>query len=134
MAAYDHEPAPQPENLMQRRLRKARGEAVDDTLDDLLIYDDDRPAVPEVYRPRTRTAYGSGGCAQATLYLVLGALAALLIGLFALNQLLGGVARGFQPPNLGALIATPTPTVITSAAVVQRIQSLSRLETAAYTV
>ncbi len=132
MADYDHEPSPRPENLMQRRLRKARGEAVDDTLDDLLVYDDERPVVPGLYRPRV--AYGSGGCAQATLYLVLGALAALLIGVFVFNQLLGGVARAFQPPDLGTIIATPTPTLITSAAVVQRIQSLSRLETAAYTV
>lgn len=131
MSDDDHEPSPRPENLMQRRLRKARGEAVDDPLDDLLVYADAPPAVPGVYRPRA--AYG-GGCAQATLYLVLGALAALLIGVFVFNQWIGGVARVFQPPDLGTMIATPTPTLLTSAAVVQRIQSLSRLETAAYTV
>ncbi|NWF79172.1 MAG: DUF4230 domain-containing protein [Chloroflexi bacterium] len=132
MSDDDREPSPRPENLMQRRLRKAGGEAVDDPLDDLLVYDEAPPVVPGVYRPRAVS--GSGGCAQATLYLVLGALAALLMGAFVLNQWIGGVARAFQPPDLGTMIATPTPTVLTSAAVVQRIQALSRLETAAYTV
>lgn len=134
MASPGGERDPQRENLMQRRLRKARGEEVDDVIEDVAVYpDDDHPR--DLGIPMPRGGYGGGdGCARATLYVVLGALAALLIGIFALNQFLGGIGRIFQPPDLRPIIATPTPVVLSSAAVVQRIQAISRLETASYTV
>jgi hypothetical protein len=127
MSDREYDVSPPRENLMQRRLRKARGELIDDEFDDPFY---DQPMLPQ----RNFGNYGHGGCAQASLYLVLGSLAALLIGIFALNQFVTGLGRFFQPPNLGQIIATPTPTVLSSAAVVQRIQALSRLETASYTV
>lgn len=127
MSDREYDLPPPRENLMQRRLRKARGELIDDEFDDPFY---DQPMLPQ----RNFGNYRHGGCAQASLYLVLGSLAALLIGIFALNQFVSGLGRFFQPPNLGQIIATPTPTVLSSAAVVQRIQALSRLETASYTV
>lgn len=127
MPDREYDLPPPRENMMQRRLRKARGEPIDDEFDDLFY---DPPMLPH----RNSGNYGYGGCAQASLYLVLGGLAALLIGIFAFNQFVTGLGRFFQPPDLGQIIATPTPTVLSSATVVQRIQALSRLETASYTV
>lgn len=125
------------ENLMEQRLRKARGEPVDDTLDDA-PFDDDDDTLPRGlggYTPtRHATTYGGGGCAQAVLFLLLGVLATLLVGGLLLNQTLGNLGQLFEPPSIEQIIITPTPQVITGAAVVQRIQQLSRLETASYTV
>ncbi|MGQ9926740.1 MAG: DUF4230 domain-containing protein [Chloroflexaceae bacterium] len=78
-------------------------------------------------------SYRYGGCARAILYFVLGGLAALLI-IFALNQFVTGPGRFFQLPNLGQITPTPTPTILSSGALIQRIQALSRLETASYSV
>lgn len=128
MSDQDYDLPPPRENLMQQRLRKARGELIDDEFD---FYDP--PGLP-LPRPNS-SGYGyGGGCARASLYLVLGGLAALLIGIFALNHFVSGLGRFFQPPNLGQIIATPTPMALSSGAVVQRIQALSQLETASYTV
>lgn len=140
MSDYDDERRRRRESLMQQRLRKARGEEVDDDLSALDAYDDDD--APRSfgggyggYGP-ARGGYGppGGGCAQATLYLVAGALIALLIGAIFFSQALGGLGRIFQPPPIAEILATPTPEVISGAAVVQRIQQLSRLETSSYTV
>lgn len=125
------------ENLMQQRLRKSRGEEIDEEIN--LPNDDDDDDRPRVLGGgygggNYRGGGGSSGCAQATLYLVLGALAALLIGAFLLNQTLGGIGRLFQAPDVAAIISTPTPAIISGAAVIQRIQQLSRLETASYTI
>jgi len=140
MSDYDDDGRPRRENLMQQRLRKARGEEVDEEVSVPERYDDDDDAprglgggyspAPRSYRP----APTGGGCAQATLYLVLGGLIALLLGGLALNQTLGGFGRLLTPPPIAQIFATPTPEIITGAAVVQRIQQLSRLETASYTV
>ncbi len=79
---------------------------------------------------------GSNGCATATLYVVLGTLAAIAIILFFFNNMLSGVGSFFSGTGqMPALIASPTPTIsVNGPAVVQRIQSLSRLETTSYTI
>lgn len=123
MSDYDYRSSIPRENLMQQRLRKARGELVEDDFDE-----------PDWDVDLSRAFDYRGGCAQRTLYSALGVLATLLIGMFIVNQLTGGAIRPFQLPDLRQLMATPTPAVIPSSAVVQRIQSLSRLETATYTV
>lgn len=134
------------ETIMERRLRKARGEDIDDSLDDL--YDDDLIddyVVPhtldrgaDIRRPRYTQRGGSGsGCAQATLYLVLGALATLLIVMFFVRDAVSSISNplGNVLPDLGALMASPTPTIgVNTAAVVQRVQQLRKLETTSYTV
>ena len=139
MSDYDDDGRPRRENLMQQRLRKARGEEVDEEVSVPDRYDDDDDAprglgggyspAPRSYRPAP-----GGGCAQATLYLVLGGLIVLLLGVLLVNQTLGGFGRLLTPPPIAQIFATPTPEIITGAAVVQRIQQLSRLETASYTV
>jgi hypothetical protein len=94
MSDYDDDLPQRRENLMQRRLRKARGEEVDDDPEPYNDYNEDD------YTPRRlgggydapRGAYppaAGGGCAQAALYLTVGGLLALIIvGLF-LNRAIG---------------------------------------------
>jgi hypothetical protein len=139
---YDDDP--RRENLMQRRLRKARGEEIPDDLEDYGYDDydaDERPRALGGYAPPRRSpAYRprSGGCSQMTLVLGLGFLSVLLVGLLMLNSMLGGIGQIFsgapQLPDIREIIVTPTPQVITGAAVVQRVRQLSRLETASYTI
>jgi hypothetical protein len=135
---YD-ERRPRRDNLMQQRLRRARGEAYEDDLDDVGLYDDDDDDRPRGFAPAgggyaPRPAGGSG-CALGVLYLLLGALLTLLIGGFFFNRALNRLGEALPAiPEIQQIIATPTPQIITGAAVVQRVQQLSRLETAAYTI
>ncbi|MBX0329281.1 DUF4230 domain-containing protein [Oscillochloris sp. ZM17-4] len=129
------------ENIMQQRLRKSRGEEIDEDLHVGLYGDDDDDGVPRTFGRvdplprRSGPARGGGGCATAVLYLVLGGLAALLVVVFLFNQTASGIGSLFAGvPNLATIIVTPTPVIQSGAAVVQRIQQLSRLETAQYTV
>jgi hypothetical protein len=130
------------ESLMERRLRRSRGERVD-AVDDDDDYEDDDDYVPRSLNRPAPTAYrpvsgggGGSGCAMATLYLVLGGLATLLIGLFVINQSLAGIGDFFagNSPDFAAIVASPTPQIRSGAAVIQRIQQLQRLETTSYTV
>ncbi|MFV9506439.1 MAG: DUF4230 domain-containing protein [Oscillochloridaceae bacterium umkhey_bin13] len=143
MSDYDDDERPRRENLMQRRLRKARGEEVDEDYDRYGYEDeDDRPrgmGGPSYIPPRSRGGGGSGnGCAQLVLALTLGMLGTLLIGVLLFNTALGGIGRLFSGvpsvPDIREIIITPTPQIITGAAVLQRVQQLSRLETASYSV
>lgn len=130
------------EPLMDRRLRRSRGERVDAVSDEEYDYDDDDDYVPRslnrpdpgAYRPTARS--GGSGCAMATLYLVLGGLVSLVIMLFVLNQSLTSIGDFFtgNNPDFAAIVASPTPVIRSGAAVIQRIQQLQRLETTSYTV
>ncbi len=106
--------------------------------------DDDDPYAPYdapyggrgmAFQQMRHTPTGNG-CATATLYVVLGTLAAIALILFFFNNMLGGVGSFFTGTGqMPALIASPTPTIsVNGPAVVQRIQSLSRLETTSYTI
>jgi hypothetical protein len=127
--AYDYEDDDEP----PRRERPPRRRVYEDD-------DDEPPRVrgmrrqldpPPGYAPVP--ASSGGGCARAVLYLVVGALATLLIMLVVLNQTLSGIGDLFSP--FAASGPTPTPVVrADAAAVVQRIQSLQRLETTSYTL
>ncbi len=144
----DRSPPRRRETIMERRLRKARGEDIDDSLDDMYDYDDDAIddyAIPHplnlgIGMPRPHYAQrggGGSGCAQATLYLVLGSLATLLIMIFFVRDALSSISNPFQHvlPDLGTLVASPTPTIgVNTAAVVQRVQQLQKLETTSYTM
>jgi hypothetical protein len=134
--SYDDERPRGREPLMERRLRRARGEEVDEEVDDYGGYDDEpRRALPGGYGP-PRPAYGSSspGCAQAGMVFTLGVLALLLLGGFVIYRAIGGVGSALQPPPIAQILATPTPEIISGAAVVQRVRQLSRLETSSYTV
>lgn len=134
---YDERPSRR-DNLMQQRLRRARGEPYEDDLEDTGPYDDDddRPrgfGVSGGYEPRRAT--GGTGCATGVLYLLIGVLLTLLIGGFFFNRALSSFREAIPDiPEIQQIIATPTPQIITGAAVVQRVQQLSRLETASYTI
>jgi hypothetical protein len=143
MSNYPNDDEPQRENLMQRRLRKARGEEIPDDLDDYGYEDyDERPrglgGYPPPRRPPRAHRSGPSGCSQFTMLLGLGMLATILAILFMASNALGGLGQFFagtpQLPNIREIIVTPTPQVITGAAVVQRVRQLSRLETASYTI
>lgn len=138
---YD-ERHPRRDNLMQQRLRRARGEDYDDDLDQVGVYNDDDDDRPRGfggggggYAPRSGGGGGGNGCAMAILYLMLGAIAMLLVGGFLFNRTMSQIGEALPViPEIQQIIATPTPRIITGAAVVQRVQQLSRLETAAYTI
>lgn len=125
------------DNIMDRRLRKARGEDIPedefDLPDDDIDYD-----YPEMRHPYGRpiVAPARGGCAQAALYATLGAIAVLLIGALFARQIVSaaGSALGGMVPDIQAIMDTPTPVIRSGAAVVQRIQQLNRLETTSYTI
>jgi hypothetical protein len=130
------------ENIMQQRLRKARGEEIDEDLGGGPYDHDDDDGVPRTFgrsAPPPRFSGpprgGGGGCAAPVLYVVLGALAALLVVVIFFNQTLGGIGSLLSGvPNLATIVVTPTPVIRSGAAVIQRIQELSRLETASYTI
>lgn len=128
------------ESLMEQRLRRSRGEQIDnESFDD--DYDDDDDYVPRsLSRPEPGSyrapARSGSGCAAAVLYLVLGGLTAMLIMIFVLNRSISGIGEFFRDasPDFAAIVATPTPEIRTGTAVIQRIQQLQRLETTSYTV
>ncbi len=122
--------------MMDRRLRKARGEDVDDNPDgNYDVYDNDFPGGLD-RSPSVVYRGSGGGCVQATFYLVLGGLVALLIFIFFFNQTLSGIGNFFQSttPKLSELVSTPTPIIRSGAAIVQQIRQLNRLETTSYTI
>ncbi|MCU0494288.1 MAG: DUF4230 domain-containing protein, partial [Chloroflexaceae bacterium] len=137
---------PSRENMMQRRLRKARGEDVDD--DDDIGYndyaDDERDYAPRSLSRPVRRSYAPGyesgggggmGCSPGLLATLLGVVAVVLLGLFFVNRIAGSIGGFFSGgPNIATLIVTPTPEIRTGTAVIQRIQQLNRLETTSYTV
>lgn len=126
------------ESLMQRRLRKARGEDVADDLD-ALDYPDRPLSLGNYPPPRIRgRSDGLSGCSQVTLFLGLGVLVTLLIAMLLFGRTLSGIGQFFsngpQLPDIREIIVTPTPQIVSSAAVVQRVRQLNRLETASYTI
>jgi hypothetical protein len=117
---------------MQRRLRAARGEEVDDD-----TYDDDYAPPPPRYtraRPSYPPAYNSGsGCASAVLYLVLGGVAIVLLLLLFGRQLIGSFVPNV-PQQVRQLVATPTTTLRDHGGTILQIRSLSRLETQSFSI
>ncbi|NOK57393.1 MAG: DUF4230 domain-containing protein [Chloroflexi bacterium AL-W] len=143
MARYDEDdrnrrstsgPPARRESLMQRRLRHARGEAVDEDDNYYSEYEDEesRAYGPQMYEPRPT---GPGGCAGVTLYLVLGALAIFLILILVSQQTLNAVMPNINlPQQIERVIASPTPVVRDLGGTIQQIRSLNRLETQNFSV
>lgn len=126
---------------MERRLRKARGEEVPDELELYEPYDEaeeERPRSLGGYRGPAGPAggYGQGpACGQLFLYGALALLVAVLIGGFFFNRAIGQILpQAPSLPDIRTIIVTPTPEIITGAAVIERVQQLSRLETASFTI
>ena len=133
----------QRESMMERRLRKARGEEVPDELELRAGYEEEEEERPRGFgggyqgygRPAAGYDRGGPGCGQVLLYGSLALIAGLLIGALLFSQALGGLFQGVpQLPDVREIVITPTPRVVTGAAVVQRVRQLSRLETASYTI
>jgi len=120
------------DSLMEQRLRRARGEPVDDDL-----FDDDDYAPPARYsRPRTGAlpSYApSGGCASAALYVILGAIALVLVFVLAGPQLLKSFVPDV-PQQVRQIVATPTTTLRDRGGTILQIRSLNRLETQSFSV
>lgn len=137
----DHAPQSHRETIMSRRLRRARGEEIDEYLDDDEFYDEDpSPA----FGMRERAEYspyamgiGGTGCSPGVLsFLLFG------VGIVAIALLFGMRIPGMSNPldglksfipGIGAVTA-PTPTIRSTSTVITRIQQLSRLETTSYTM
>lgn len=124
----------QRESLMQRRLRRARGEDVDD-YDDADYDDDDYEPrgygrATGAYAPRYA---GPTGCAGTTLYIVLGFLAVFVILLLLIPRFISGLVPNVDvPEQIRQVVATPTTTVLDRGGTILQIRNLSRLETRSY--
>ena len=118
------------DSLMDRRLRRARGEGGDDD-----FFDDEEYAAPRFSRPRARAlpSYNSGGCANALLYLILGGIAIVLVVLLAGQQLLKSFVPNV-PQQVRQIIATPTTTIRDRGGTILQIRGLNRLETQSFSV
>jgi hypothetical protein len=128
----DRSPAER-DTLMQRRLRRARGEEIDD--DD---YYDEQPEPPRYTRARggyapSYNTGSAGGCAAATLYIVLGGIAVLILLMLFGRQLISGLVPNV-PAQVRQIVATPTTTVRDRGGTILQIRSLNRLESQSFSV
>lgn len=127
--------APRRESLMQRRLRRARGEEVDDNFDD----NDDEGYVPRGYAVPRSVSYAppivgaGGGCATTALYFAIGALTIALLGLLFGRQIMAALTPNV-PQQVLEVIATPTPTIRDRGGAIQQMKSLNRLETQRFAI
>jgi len=119
------------DSLMQRRLRAARGEEAEPE-----VYEDDYAPPPRYTRARAPypPPYRSGnGCASAVLYLVLGGVAIVLLGLLFGRQLVSSFVPNV-PQQVRQLVATPTTTLRDRGGTILQIRNLNRLETQSFSV
>lgn len=122
------------DSLIERRLRAARGEEADEGL--FNEYDDAPPRMRGAGRPRfapAPPAYSGGGCASAVLYVVLGAIAVLLIVLLFGQQLFSRLVPNV-PQQIRQVVATPTTTLRDRGGTILQIRGLNRLETQSFSV
>lgn len=136
------------DTIMRQRLRAARGEPAEpderyepderDERDYYAYHQAQRRARPMPSMASAPAAGGGGmGCAQSVLYMVLGVLVTLVILVFFSGQALSNVGNlfgGLGSSFLPGAVASPTPTIISRAAVIQQMQQLQRLQTTSYTI
>lgn len=118
---------PRRESLMERRLRRARGEEVDDDLEE--------PYIP--YAPDRSGFYGiplaGGGCAATLLYVALGAVTVVVLLMLFWQQIVAAFVPNV-PQQVVQLIATPTPTIRDRGGAIQQMKNLQRLETQRFSI
>src|SRR5215212_5066633 len=130
---YPQRPSDSPrarrESLMDQRLRRARGEGGDD-------FFEEEEYTPPRYSPARSSAlpsYNSSGCANVLLYLILGAIAVVIVFLLAGQQLIKSFVPNV-PQQIREVIATPTTTIRDRGGTIVQIRSLNRLETQSFSV
>jgi hypothetical protein len=132
----DDDDLPPRESLMQRRLRRARGEDVDDDLDEDL--DEPRNSRRTTsYIPAYEGSSGGGGCAQIVLYLTLGAITIALLALLFGQRVFEAATQSVPDQvrqRVETVIATPTATVRDRGGTIQQIKALNRLESQQFSV
>ncbi len=118
---------PRRESLMERRLRRARGEEVDDDLEEPYIPFDAGRTAP----------YGiplaGGGCAVTLLYVALGAVTVIVLLMLFWQQIVAAFVPNV-PQQVVQLIATPTPTIRDWGGAIQQMKDLRRLETQRFSI
>ena len=117
------------ESLMERRLRRARGEDVDDEIEEEPLY------LP--YDPVRTVRYGvplaGGGCAATALYVALGAITVVLLLMLFWQQIVATFMPNV-PQQVLQVIATPTPTIRDWGGAIQQMKNLNRLETQRFSI
>jgi hypothetical protein len=117
------------ESLMERRLRRARGEDVDDVIEEEPLY------LP--YDPVRTVRYGvplaGGGCAATALYVALGAITVVLLLMLFWQQIVATFMPNV-PQQVLQVIATPTPTIRDRGGAIQQMKNLNRLETQRFSI
>jgi hypothetical protein len=125
---------------MSKSMRRVHGEEVDDLADDDFSYDTmpsggERYAREAPYSPFSPPV-SSPGCSPTIITLGL-----IGLGILTVIFLFGTSLQGIIPDPLAqfssrlqGILAAPTPTIRSNAAVVSRIQKLNRLETTSYSV
>ena len=117
------------ESLMERRLRRARGEDVDDVIEEESLY------LP--YDPVRTVRYGvplaGGGCAATALYVALGAITVVLLLMLFWQQIVATFMPNV-PQQVLQVIATPTPTIRDRGGAIQQMKNLNRLETQRFSI
>lgn len=118
---------PRRESLMERRLRRARGEEVDDDLEEPYISFDVGRTAP----------YGvplaGEGCAATLLYVALGAVTVIVLLMLFWQQIVAAFVPNV-PQQVVQLIATPTPTIRNWGGAIQQMKNLQRLETQRFSI
>lgn len=138
----EEQPPQRRETIMERRLRKARGEEVEDTFADM--HDDGEQGYDSMHPPAGigmphYVGPAGTGCNQGLVIGGVAILAIIVLALFFSTQvehLTDLIPAPFG--NIGSMpevLASPTPTLRTdAAAVVRRVQQLQRLEVTSYTI
>lgn len=118
---------PRRESLMERRLRRARGEEVDDDLEE--------PYIP--FDAGRTASYGvplaGGGCIATLLYVALGAVTVIVLLMLFWQQIVAAFVPNV-PQQVVQLIATPTPTIRDWGGAIQQMKNLQRLETQRFSI
>ncbi len=115
------------ESLMERRLRRARGEEVDDDLEEPYIpFDTGRT-------PPYGVPLAGGGCAATLLYIALGAITVVVLLMLFWQQVVAAFVPNV-PQQVVQLIATPTPTIRDRGGAIQQMKNLRRLETQRFAI
>lgn len=117
------------ESLMERRLRRARGEDVDDVIEEESLYLPYDPVRPGRYGP----PLAGGGCAATALYVALGAITVVLLLMLFWQQIVATLVPNV-PQQVLQVIATPTPTIRDWGGAIQQMKNLNRLETQRFSI